>query len=399
MPSDFDLLRALDTEPHTASTVDVRQAIADGRRKKRQRGAGYAGVALTFVAVTGVTIASGALSHTPAKPTPGTDVAATKTTPAASAPSSCTVQQLTVPKNAPKAVVSGADSTGSYLAGRSYPTADQYQAVIWHNGTGTEVPLPGDEEESLEDVNASGTAVGWSYLQQKQTPFVYYNGRVSQLSGVTDGSANAINDRGTIVGEDGEHPIFWSSVTAQPRRLPVPAGAASATAADIDEDGTIVGTIGNKTPYVWLPDGSHHALKVPELNGKAAEGRVFHISGGWVIGVVNEAGSGKGSARAKARGETKTARWNVRTGEVQIIEGLDGTPDAVNAQGWLTAVERQTGAVLHADTSTIKLPGLAPRGADQLADIANTISNDGRTIGGQSNDTNGVIQPVVWHCK
>ncbi|GAA4596840.1 hypothetical protein BJY16_002153 [Actinoplanes octamycinicus] len=408
MTSDFDLLRPLDTEPRTASTVDIERAIADGRRQRTRRGAGYAGAALTFVAVTGVTIAAGALRHDASHPpAPGTGVAASRgattsapAAPAVPVPASCTVQRLTAPKKAPMALIGGADSSGSYFVGRSYPKSGGYQAVIWHDGAGTEVPLPGDEEESLIDVNASGTAVGWSYVQQKQVPFVYHDGQVSRLAGVAEGSADAINDRGTIVGDDGSgHPLLWSSATAQPQRLPVPAGATSAGASDIDEDGTVIGTIDYKTPYVWLPDGSHHALKVPDLQGKPAEGRAFHISGGWVIGVVNEAGTGKDAGKVRARAKMVTARWNLRTGEAQLFEGFGGTPDAVNAQGWFTGVDQQAGAVLLAGASTVKLPGLAPRGVDGLADIANTVSTDGRTIGGQSNDKDGVIQPVVWHCK
>ena len=50
MPSDFDL-RSLDAEPPTPSTVDIERAIADGRRRRARRGAGYAGAAtLTAVA-------------------------------------------------------------------------------------------------------------------------------------------------------------------------------------------------------------------------------------------------------------------------------------------------------------------------------------------------------------
>ena len=63
MPSDFDLLRSLDAEPTAPSTVDVRRAIADGRRRRRiRRGAGYAGAAtLTAVAVAGASVAAGGL--------------------------------------------------------------------------------------------------------------------------------------------------------------------------------------------------------------------------------------------------------------------------------------------------------------------------------------------------
>jgi hypothetical protein len=404
MPSDFDLLRPLDTEPRSPSTVDVRRAIADGHRRKVRRGAGYAGIALTFVAVSGVTIAGGVLEHTPTGPsTPGVEVAASKgsskAAPAVPAPTSCTVEQLPIPNDIPKALIAGADPSGRYFVGRSYPK-DGYQAVIWHNGVGAEVPLPGDREEELTDVNASGTAVGWSYDNDDSVPFVYHDGKVSQLSGVTHGAAAAINGSGAIVGDDGAHPVFWSSPTAEARLLPVPAGSGPAEASDIDEDGTVVGTIDNKTPYVWLPDGSHHALKLPDLGGDPLEGRVRNISGGWVTGVVNEAGPDKAaSGRNKAAGQAKAVRWNVRTGEVVVVDQLDKYADAVNPLGWQVGIGTQGRPVLVAGKTTVQLPGIADHPAGNLTDIPATLSNDGHVIGGQSDDAGDVIKPVVWRCK
>lgn len=399
MPSDFDLLRRLDTEPRLPSTVDIPLAISTARRRRVFRGAGYAGAATLTVAaiVGGMMITSPKPSATPANP-----VASKTAKPSAKAvdlPTSCTVEQLAVPKGKPSALISGSDPTGKYLVGRSYPKGGGYQAVIWHDGVGTEVPLPGDSEESLRDVNSSGAAVGWSYLGEGAFPFVYRNGKVSQLPGVQPAQAYAINDDGAIAGDDGVHALLWPSVSTSPTRLSVPAGTETAKAEDIDEDGTVVGTLDNKVPYVWLPDGSHHALRLPDTDGKKFEGRVFHISNGWVIGVVNEGGDKAASGVNKAQGTAEAVRWSLRTGELQVIGQIDGVPDAVNALGWMTGVDKQGGVKLLADDKVIPLPGLAQMGSDHLADIANAISADGKTVAGQSNDPKGEIQPVVWHCK
>ncbi|GAA2884552.1 hypothetical protein Acy02nite_17770 [Actinoplanes cyaneus] len=399
MPSDFDLLRPLDTEPSSPSTVDIPLAISAARRKRAIRGATYTGaVTLTVAAVTvgGLMIRSPGPATTPAQPAATTTTTAT----AVKAPASCTIERLPVPDGARAALVFGADPTGKFFVGRSYPKAGGYQAVIWHNGVAEEVPLPGDEEELLHDVNTSGTAVGWSYIgENTPMPFVFRDGKVTQLPGVSSGSAYAINRDGKIVGDDGAHPLLWSSPSAGPTQLPVPAGTQTAIATDIDDDGTVIGTLDNKVPYVWLPDGTHHALRLPDTDGKRFEGRLFHLRNGWAVGVANEAGGKSASGEKKAQGKVEAIRWNVRTGEMTVVGQFDKSADAVNAMGWQTGVGKQGGAKLLADEHLIALPGLAPAGGDRLADLANTLSDDGRTIGGQSDDANDNIQPVLWHCE
>src|SRR5690349_14982508 len=139
MPSEFDLLRPLDTEPDGASTVDVQRAILDARRRKARRGASYTGAAaLTVVAVAGVAGAGGVFHRSPApttptgkpkpsaattKPNPAYTIPGTPgwTAPPATAPTSCTVEQLANPGGVAQALVSSADPTGRYIVGRSYP--------------------------------------------------------------------------------------------------------------------------------------------------------------------------------------------------------------------------------------------------------------------------------------
>ena len=70
MPSEIDLLRSLDPEPPTPSTVDITRAITTGRKRRMRRGVGYAGVAaVTTLVVAGVAVAVGQHGAGPTRPT------------------------------------------------------------------------------------------------------------------------------------------------------------------------------------------------------------------------------------------------------------------------------------------------------------------------------------------
>jgi uncharacterized membrane protein len=308
------------------------------------------------------------------------------------------------------ALVSGADPTGRYIVGRSYPSGGGYQAVRWHDGKPREVLLPGDREESLQDVNTEGTAVGWSYAGAGPVPYIYREGKVARLPGVRRGSAYAINDAGAIAGEDetAHAAVVWPSATAAPIRLPVPKDADQATARDIDDDGTTVGTLDNERPYVWFPDGTHRELPMPTLDGqRAAAARVFSIRNGWASGVADD-GSGRDGGKQKASAEpggaeapaprAASVRWNVRTGEVRTTAGMQ-MPDDVNARGWQIGTDLKGRAILVTDAGTVVLPGLDGREPGGLTTIGASLSEDGRTISGQADDAGGTIQAVVWRCR
>ncbi|MBQ0895311.1 hypothetical protein KBX37_19775 [Micromonospora sp. U56] len=422
MPSELDLLRSLNDEPRTRSTVDVQRAIADGRRRRVRRGAGYAGAAtVTALAVAGASVAGGvfnpAPSQTAATGAPRTTASAPPkaeyTIPGtagwsaapATPPTSCTLNRLPVPDNAPMALVTGAAPTGRYIVGRSYPKAGSYQAVVWHNGSVQKVMLPGDEE-LLQDVNSAGTAVGWSWAGGSEedtgpVPYVYHDGEVSPLQGVRRGSAYAINDAGAIVGDDtGRAALVWPSATAKPVRLPVPAGTSVATARDIDEDGTTVGTINDERPYVWFPDGTHRELPMPRIDGvQTGSARAFSIRNGWATGVASRLTRGGKGTKADRANNARAVRWNVRTGEVRVFGELQGFPNEVNAQGWQVGTDKQGRAVLVADAEPVVLPALAGGQPTAVSNIATTLSDDGRTVAGQSDDATDTIQAVVWRCR
>lgn len=405
MPSEQDLLRALDDEPGTPSTVDVTKAITAGRRRLRRRRAGYVGAAaVTAIAVTGASLAGRVITDAapdtapapaasttvvpkPAYTIPGT---ADWTPVAATPPSRCALEQLRTPDNVRMALVSGADPTGRYIVGRAYPRSGAYQAVLWRDGRPEKVQLPGDIEESLRDVNSAGAAVGWSYAGRTDAdtgpvPYAYRGGRVTKLAGVPRGSAEAINEAGAIVGQDdrARAAVFWPSADEKPVRLPVPAGSSS-TASDIDEDGTTVGTLDDAVPYVWFADGRHRALPLP---GKVRAARVFTIRNGWATGV--------GDAEA---GAATAIRWNVRTGEVRVWPELEIRASAANAHGWQIGTDRKGRATLIADGRTVVLPDLAKHAPGELANIPTTLTDDARLIAGQSDDRTGTIRAVVWRC-
>jgi uncharacterized membrane protein len=417
MPSETDLLRSLDPEPPQPSTVDITRAIADGRKRRTRRGVGYAGVAaVTTLVIAGVAVAVGtnrdrtspttvaaspsAKATTSSKPKADYTIPGTPgwTAPAATPPTSCTIEKLPVPDGVKMALVSGGDPTGSYQVGRSYPKG-RYVAVLWHNGKATKVDLPGDMEESLRDVNSSGTAVGWSYQGKTDAdtgpvPYAYAGGKIVKLKG-GHGQALAINDAGAIVGDLGDHAAVWVSPGAAPTLLPEPAGTQASTAADVDEDGTVVGSLDLKVPFVWFADGTSKALPLPTVDGKKAPAaRVFSIRNGWAIGVADESDlSGRGG-----QGKLWAVRWNVRTGEIQVVTGWDMQAEGLNAQGWEIGVTTKGRAALLAGGKQVALPELAPHDPGQLTNIPNAISDDGKIVAGQSDDASDTIRAVLWHC-
>ncbi|MEU4695187.1 hypothetical protein [Actinoplanes sp. NPDC023714] len=397
-----DLLRTLDDEPDTPCRVDISAAIAAARKKRRLR-RGVAGTSAAVVTVA-ASAAGFALARPVAAPTPPVIPATAGPSGPAPAPpaiTACELSRLPVPDGEPMALVSGADPTGAWIVGRTYPEAGGYQAVIWHDGEVAKVALPGDLEESLRDVNGRGTAVGWSYAAYGPVPYAYHDGEVTRLAEA--GEALAINENGRIAGDDGRgRAVVWESAGAAPVTLPVPAGTTTSQARDVDLDGTVAGSLDLDTPYVWRPDGTHGALPMPEIGGTpAAVAQVFRISNGWAVGMASSS-TLKDKEKKEASGARErvyAARWNLRTGTAEITGELTHPADAVNAYGWQTGTDADGYAVVVTGEDTIRLPGLGRHDPGGNATIATTISDDGGIVAGQSDDESGTIQAVVWQCR
>ncbi len=335
----------------------------------------YAGAAALTVAA----LASGLVTGSPA-------AAAT-----AEGPTGCVIELLPVPDGEPMALTSGVDPTGTYIVGRTYPEGGGYRGVIWKDGEPTAVDLPGDEEESLSDVNSAGTAVGWSYLDlENPIPYVYRGGQVSALPGLKYGYATEINDAGMILGQDAEGaPLVWPSATEEPTLLPLPEGTGFATANGLDEDGTIVGNLDFERPYVWFADGTHREIPLPVIDGVQADsGLVGDVRNGWVVGWASRPG-GPGSVGF---------RWNLHTGESRLFDEFPAGAYAVTGQGWQVGTDGDFRALYVTDTGAIKLPALFEP-APTFTTLPDAVSDDGTLVTGQSVDSAGVIQPVVWRCE
>ncbi|MEU4163568.1 hypothetical protein [Actinoplanes sp. NPDC026670] len=386
MRTEHDLIQLLDDEPPTPSAVDVRGAIATGRRRRAIHRAGFAGATVTALAAAAVVTVNGDLFA----PGPAPDQVAGPGRP----PVSCAMQELT---GVPSSVVRGSDPTGRHLAGRTEPVAG---AVLWQDGRGTAVELPGAGPAAMTAVNRSGTAVGWRFAKDGQVepvPFVYREETATPLPGVEHGSPHAINDAGTIVGESAGLPVRWSSATSDAVRLAVPPGTVEGVAIDVDEDGTIIGTVDWKG-FVWRPDGTQAALPLPDLGGeKTTMSTVFGIRNGWVVGSVQVTERPPAGGASVVVLKSAPALWNVRTGETRVFESAKLEPTAVTAEGWLVGTEAGRGPVLVAGDTTLDLP--VPEGAMAAADSQFTVSDDGRTITGLIVDASATRRSVIWHCN
>lgn len=381
------VFRALDGEPGP-STVDVMRAIAVGERHHRRVWlAGSTGTAAAVAAVLAAAwTVTGADRHVPPP------VATSQSSPPspAAARLACSAVQLRTPAGqGPKAVVTGADPTGRYIVGRSYP-GGRPTTVIWADRQPHQAPMSGGDPE-LDDITSSGVAVGSSFVGDKTAAWVYSGGKYTRLAG-TEAQARAINERLTIVGSVRNKPVMWRAPGEQPTSLALPGSQWTGEATGIDEDGTIVGAVsakayGVRVAALWRPDGTFVQLSVPNAHGgPATDYAARSIRGGWVVGWA-----------AFDRGQTRfigAPLWNVGAG---TRKDSDGFAEAVNAHGWFAG-----GRTLVAGDEEVTLP--IPAGFEKQPEIgAYTLSDDGSTIAGQASTLNGDVgnEPVavVWTCK
>ncbi|MFG2038442.1 hypothetical protein [Dactylosporangium sp. NPDC048998] len=364
------------------------RAVADGERHgRRVRAMGVAGAGAAVIVVLAAGWAFAGLG-----PRVGADNTVTPAQLAASEKTekpkslACTAQQLTTASGSPKGVVTGADPTGKYILGRTYPNGKP-QAVIWIDRRPVPVPMSGDDQE-LRDATSTGLAVGTSFPSGDDKPaaWVYAGGKVTRLSGGV-AEANAVNERGMIAGVVGNRPAMWRSPNDKPTMLALPGAGWQGRAMGIDEDGTIVGSVsetgGSGTAALWRPDGTLELVKAAVTGGDVTQNptnggsRAMSIRGGWVT--IWIAGGG--------------LLLNAATG---AITG-DAVIEAVNRQGWTAGDGRlvaggETVKLLPPGGETVKRP---PGGGHGV--VVSAISDDGVTVAGYVPGPDAV--PVVWTCS
>lgn len=391
------LLRTVELPP---SNIDAASVLDAGRRSAQRH---RLAVALTAGGLTAIVLvgAAGAVTFarnndraTPAAVASHALPATTSTmaTPTSSDTAACTVATLSAPAGTGSADAVTADPTARLVVGDTTVGDNQGPTALWTNG----VPMLLNEPKSLLDlgvrvrgVNSRGDValvvgdsqvVSWLYRDGKYT-------KLPKVAGYPDALATAIGPNGDVVGwtnnaaSTGGPAVLWPA--DQPgtvRKLATPHGQ-SAMAMTIDAAGTVGGSLGDgDAPYVWDASGHGQALKVPTGYHR---GRVFSVNGDWAVGWV-----GVGS-----KGQVVAARWNLRTGKVNVFpdndEGISvaASGDFVGGDGSYSDGYLYQGGAF----KLLPLPAKASRAA------ALFITPDGKTILGSVTQGQDMI-PAMWHC-
>ncbi|GAA2622715.1 hypothetical protein GCM10010399_62450 [Dactylosporangium fulvum] len=401
-----ELLGPLSTDPLQPSSIDVGRAMQEGRRRRARRTAVTSGVAgLTVLAMAGVPVAITSMQKTDnstlveasASAAPPATAAPSASPPVTAAPSasspppkappvptSCKAERLPIPDNVTMALVTAADPTGRTIFGRSYPQPGTNQVILWRDGKATKIDVPGDAQ-AINSVNAGGTAVGESTVDGKPVAWLFSDGKVTRLPGGDGATAEGINAGNVIVGSRNRRPLIWRTPASDPVELPLPDGASNGEAHAIDDDGTAVGTITTGTgsvAYAWAADGTGRILPTVGDPGNLGY-TAFTVRNGWATGVSTATG----------------LRWNLRTGQVEAVPGINIRPSTANTSGWMVGTDMQGRGVLIAAGRTLVLPDVFVHRPGGFSNLPKTISDDGRVLAGQADDTDHVIHAVVWRCS
>jgi uncharacterized membrane protein len=416
------LLAPLASEPTRPSTVDLRRAMADGRRRLRTRRlAGVGAVAAaTALVVAGVPAALAAVRAPDGPPVASTATPTTTPSPSPTGPvppTECELVELAEGEGAYQSVVTAADPTGRFIGGRFFlpvGTSDgnlgpetSVLPVIWHGDEPVAVDIPGDDPV-VTDVNSRGAAVGTSLESYEESEsavsWIYQDGRVSRLAG-ENAAVSAINEQGVVVGTQGSpaRPVVWRSPTAQPEELSIPAGDwASFRGTEVDDSGTIVGTGHDLAalpdespdrPFVWLPDGTRQEIPAPTVNGEPALGfRAETIHDGVTTGLA-----------LVAPGLERPFRYELATGEFTDLDpGIPIATEAWSGDGWVVGYTSDE-LVIVTGSAVVPLP--YPRTPDYSDDSSLSpptvaaVSDDGLTVTGQIYDEEGNAHAAAWYCR
>lgn len=251
------------------------------------------------------------------------------------------------------------------------------------------------------------------------TAWVYRDGAYSVLpqpDGYAFHEIVDMNDRGDILGHgfqqgpsipniDNRLGVVWSGADLTPRVLPKPRPVWTAVHA-IDDDGTVVGTVGSPhraamansseqlQAVVWLPDGTVGNLTIPPGYGPGSG--AVSVRDGWVLG-------GYEDPSVPRPDNVVFARWHLPSGSVEPLGDQWRAVSVINRHGGYVGeveveVEGERWAAIGYGGDPLPLP--RPEGLGQ--GIATLISDDGTVIVGSLTTAPGAGQSRVavrWLCS
>ena len=165
------------------------------------------------------------------------------------------------------------------IAGTSLTTGNFYHAVLWQNGTMTDLGTFGQYHNSIATaINAKGEVAGYDIAPDgTERAFLWRNGTLTDLGslpGRTYNNPNAVNDSGVAVGESGyygdatsNHPVMWENGQAiDLNTLLAPnSGWVISSALAITDSGEIYGAgsyNGQATAYTMMVSGTAGVIGV-----------------------------------------------------------------------------------------------------------------------------------------
>jgi hypothetical protein len=402
-----DVLAPLRDESPAPPRIDLGQVKGEARRRLRRHHLATASGAVACMAAIAVAVPLGVAAVRHAAPTshPSVPAAASASTKAVPTSLSCTESLLPVPDGVTKALVGGGDPTGRYLIGRSYPgdKVGKEQPLIWDNGVAHKVAVAG-EDAGVVAISSNGTAVAESFNGNTQSAFIYRDGKLTNLGGMTNVGPVAVNDAGTVAGIKNDNdtlvPIVWRTPTSPATALPMPGPKWRGRPSAVLSDGTIIGSIMptfdsmTSTGVIWKPDGTFELLPLPKIAGVTGINgfNAFNVSKNVLIGEAVESTSQETTFYPVA--------YDLTTGTYTDLSQAKMWLSGGNAQHWLvgsTGGLNAKPALWTPGTGIIRLPALTAKGGD-IGNQPAFVSDDGGVLAGQDTDKHGVIRAVVWHC-
>ncbi|MBU8858683.1 hypothetical protein KSK32_15795 [Micromonospora sp. WMMB482] len=126
------------------------------------------------------------------------------------------------------------------------------QAFVWRDGVLRSLGTLGGPTSDAAGINDLGQVVGTSWTADGQFAAFFWDGAAMRRLATTSASptAQAVNDSGLVIGTDGtaSRAMIWPSPTAASQLLPLPDGAVSSVAVNVNDTGLIVGHVSFTSP-------------------------------------------------------------------------------------------------------------------------------------------------------